>query len=168
MSAITRSILPYLILPLVASVIAWGIRGALADAEVSRLKAAHATQLAEWAEASTAAANRSIQQGNERIQAQEAIKNDAIKQAAGARADLDRVRADASRLRGQLDTIRRDATRRDPTLTNGSPAGASTAGVLSYMLGRAIDRAEFLAGFADESRIEGLACERAYNSLRAN
>jgi hypothetical protein len=91
----------------------------------------------------------------------------AIQSADTARADAVRFAADASGLRRSVDQIRRDAIARDPALADGSPAGAPTVGVLAHMLSRAIDRAQFLASFADRARIAGLTCERAYDSLRA-
>lgn len=50
-----------------------------------------------------------------------------------------------------------------------SAAGGETAGdpigVLADVLGRADERAGVLAGYADEARTAGLACERSYDAL---
>ncbi len=166
MTSIIRTLLPYAILPLIASVIAWGIRGNMANAEVAKIRMAHSEQLTEWANASNKAATEALATSTQRIETLEGLKNDAIAQREVAVADLDRVRTTSNRLRAEYDKIYRDSLRRDPSLADGSPAAPSTTGMLAHMLSRAIDRAELLAGIADQSRIAGLTCERAYDALR--
>lgn len=86
--------------------------------------------------------------------------------AAAARADA--ADATAGRLRGDLDAhiaaIRRRAAE-DPEAARSSEAAINSLDLLAQLFRRADRRAGELARYADEARIAGLACERAYDSL---
>lgn len=55
----------------------------------------------------------------------------------------------------------------DPAVAGGSPA-VDHATVLALVLGEVDDEAGSLAAALDDARIAGLACERAYRSLKEN
>jgi hypothetical protein len=81
-----------------------------------------------------------------------------------ARLRIDRADADAAgrdlrvRLAGAV------AAARAASAAGGEAAG-DPIGVLADVLGRADERAGVLAGYADEARTAGLACERSYDAL---
>lgn len=56
---------------------------------------------------------------------------------------------------------------RDPVAAQGGPTASGAGLLLADVLGRADARAGLLAGYADEARTAGLACERAYDSLNS-
>lgn len=152
---------------LFSGVFAFWIRGTMADADLAHMAEKHSKEMESLSVAANAAAQKEIERSNLRLAELEVARNEAIILSNNARNDAVAANAAASRLRGQLDTIRSNAISRDPTLANGSPAGASTTELLTHMLRRALDRAEFLAAFADRARIAGLTCERAYEAIRA-
>lgn len=88
-----------------------------------------------------------------------------------ARAEADAAAADAA-----ADSLREQAKRlaaragqctSHPTATQSGKATAQPSVVLADVLGRADARAGELAAAYDRSRAAGLACERAYDALRA-
>lgn len=85
---------------------------------------------------------------------------------AQAQATVAAVEAVRNEERRRMAALARAAATREPTLAEGSPAGAAAVDLLAYMLGRAVDRAQALAGVADRARIAGLTCERVYRVLR--
>jgi len=88
------------------------------------------------------------------------------KKAAVAVADAAGTHVERDRLRARANTLARAAVAEQPALADAGPSGAAAVDLLAYMLGRAIDRAEALAGVADRARIAGLTCERAYDEVR--
>ncbi|MFT0547009.1 DUF2514 family protein [Allopusillimonas ginsengisoli] len=55
---------------------------------------------------------------------------------------------------------------RDTAAAGGGQAAADPIGLLAVVLGELDDRAGALARYADGARVAGLACQRAYESLR--
>ncbi|MGS1116858.1 DUF2514 family protein [Castellaniella sp. UC4442_H9] len=130
----------------------WYYRAEIANMQRDRAQQlADATQLARMTEQA-------------RWAAREGVINDAKKQAAAAAADANTARAASERLRQQIAQLQRRA--RDAATAGGSQAAGDPIGVLAVVLGELDDRAGVLAKYADASRIAGLACERAYQSLR--
>lgn len=91
-----------------------------------------------------------------------------------AQTEIDRARADADAARAAADGLRNQAKRLAATASKacGNPGTAATgkaagsAGlVLADVLGRTDDAAGELAAALDRSRIAGMACEKAYDSL---
>ncbi|MFY3196755.1 DUF2514 family protein [Achromobacter xylosoxidans] len=140
---------------------AWRYTAQLADVRV-----AHAQEQDALAQATVAAIEAIRNEERRRMAAMEKARDDAQKQAAAAAADAVGARDERDRLRARANTLARAAVTRDPALASGSPSGAAAVDLLAYMLGRAVDRAEALAGFADRARIAGLTCERVYNGSR--
>jgi len=95
----------------------------------------------------------------------EGVQNAANEKIAAASADAAASAAVAVRLRAQVERLRRAAS--DPVATGTGPATGDPIGVLAVMFGELDDRAGVLAGYADRARIAGLACEAAYDGVRA-
>lgn len=120
----------------------------------------------------TAKANAELKAREEERRRQASIdkvRDDAEKQIARAESDALAARAAAD---GVLEQAKRLAARAGKCPNNsaatksGSPA-AEPSVVLADVLGRADARAGELAAAYDRSRAAGLACERAYDALRA-
>lgn len=93
-------------------------------------------------------------------------RNEAQKMAAAVTGDAARARAERRGLLERVDALASAAAGRDPTLTDGSPAGADAVDLLAYMLGRVSERTAKLAEVADQARHAGLICERTYDAVR--
>ncbi|MFY1862070.1 DUF2514 family protein [Achromobacter xylosoxidans] len=150
---------------LAGAVVAWFAQGWRGDAALAAEVADRALERAAQAQATITAVEAARTEERRRTAAVEKARDDAQKQAAAAAADAAGARGERDRLRSRADSLARTAASRDPALAAGSQAGAAAVDLLAYMLGRAIDRAEALAGFADRARIAGLTCERAYDDL---
>lgn len=142
---------------LLAGPAAWVAQGWRWDADVAGRERDQAQQLADATQLA-----RMTEQA--RWAAREGVIDDAKKQAAAAASDADTARAASDRLRGQVAVLQRRA--RDTAAARGSQAAGDPIGLLAIVLGELDDRAGTLAQYADASRIAGLACERAYESLR--
>jgi hypothetical protein len=116
----------------------------------------HAAQAAEVLRQS----ERARAEEQRRIQAQSEIAHDAQLQADAARADADRARVLAGRLR-QLLAARPVPAGSDTTSAPASPAATSPDGVLADLLGRVGE----LAQYADLARVAGQACVKSYDTL---
>lgn len=140
---------------------AWRYTAQLAD-----VRAAHAQERDAQAQATVAAVEAVRNEERRRIAAVEIARDDAQKQAGVAAADAAGARDERDRMRARAEALARTAVARDPALASGSPSGAVAVDLLAYMLGRAVDRAQALAGVADRARIAGVTCERIYEEVR--
>lgn len=95
---------------------------------------------------------------------QDKVVADAKKQAQSALAAASAARTAGERLRDQLAALRGQACG-NPTASPGSETAAATEGVLADVQRRLDAAADGIALHADQSRIAGLACERAYRAL---
>jgi hypothetical protein len=95
----------------------------------------------------------------------EGVQNAANEKIAAASADAAASAAVAVRLRAQVERLRGAAS--DPAATIRGPAADDPVGVLAVVLGELDDRAGVLAEYANRARIAGLACEAAYDGVRA-
>ncbi|GAB1832919.1 DUF2514 family protein [Achromobacter xylosoxidans] len=145
---------------------AWTAQGWRYTAQLADLRTAHAQERDAQAQATVAAVESVRNEERRRTAAVEIARDDAQKQAAAAAADAVGARDERDRLRARANTLARAAVTRDPALADGGPSGAAAVDLLAYMFGRAVDRAEALAGIADRARIAGLMCERAYDGMR--
>ena len=149
---------------------AWAVCAALAWGGIQHHRARAAGDVLRAAERAAAAQEaqalrQSITETERRVQAQQEA-------ASAAHAHLERARRDAAAARAAADRVR-DAARAfaaSAAADGAAPAGRCqaaerAAGVLSELLGRAVDRAAVLADLADRSRAAGQACERAYDAL---
>lgn len=98
------------------------------------------------------------------------ITQDAEQKIAAAQSDADSARAAAGRLQRTIDQLRHgdNRTSGDTGTTGGGAATARQCSVLANVLSESVERNQQLAAEADRSRIAGLACERAYDSVRGN
>ncbi|MFY3049324.1 DUF2514 family protein [Achromobacter xylosoxidans] len=149
----------------IAGVSAWVVQGWRGDAKLAAEVAARALERDAQTQATITAVEAAREEGRRRAAALEKNRDDAKKQATDAAADAAGARAERDGMRAYANTLAHAAISRDPALAVGSPSGAAAVDLLAYMLGRAIDRAEALAGVADRARIAGLTCERAYDDL---
>lgn len=144
---------------------AWTAQGWRYGEQLAGLRAAHAQERDAQAQATVAAVESVRNEERRRMAAVEIARDDAQKQAAAAAADAAGARDERDRLRARANTLARAAVTRDPALADGGPSGAAAVDLLAYMFGRAVDRAEALAGIADRARIAGLTCERAFDKV---
>lgn len=149
----------------IAGGMAWVVQGWRGEADLAAEVAARALERDAQAQATITAVEAARTEGRRRTAAVENARDDFQKLAAAAAADAAGARAERDRMRSRADSLARTAAGRDPALAAGSPAGAAAVDLLAYMLGRAIDRAEAVASVADRARIAGLTCERAYDGL---
>lgn len=114
---------------------------------------------------------RAARETEQRRQAEiESIRADAQKQIQNAQADARDADAASERLRKQADRLAKSVRScpSDTGTADGSKTGTPAAVVLANVLERADRRAGELAQAYDRSRAAGLACERAYNTLRTH
>lgn len=145
---------------------AWTAQAWRYTAQLADVRAVHAQERDAQAQATVAAVEAARSEERRRMAAMEKARDDAQTLAAAAAADAAGARDERDRMRARANTLARAAVTRDPALAQGSPSGAAASDLLAYMLGRAVDRAEALAGIADRARIVGLTCEWAYDALR--
>nr|WP_255508620.1 DUF2514 family protein [Achromobacter sp. ACM02] len=130
------------------------------------MRAVQAIERDAQSQATVAAVEAARTEERRRTAAMEQARDNAQKKAAVAVADAAGTRVERDRLRARANTLARAAVAEQPALADAGPSGAAAVDLLAYMLGRAIDRAEALAGVADRARIAGLTCERAYDEVR--
>ncbi|WP_434646949.1 DUF2514 family protein [Achromobacter piechaudii] len=132
---------------------AWTAQGWRYRAAIAHIERDHAKAREDQAQATVAAVAAVRTEERRRIAAVEKQRDDAQKMAAAAAGDAVRARAERVGLLKRADALAGAAAGRDPTLTDGSPAGADPVNLLAYMLGRVSLRAEELAGIADRAHI---------------
>lgn len=150
----------YALFMVIAGVAAWWVQGLRYDAKISRIETAQAAALAD-----TQAKARQIEQA--RVAAIEEVTKDADQKIAAVQADAAAAADSAKRLRAELARLRRAAGN---TAAAGSSPGQPSAdpiGVLAVVLGELDDRAGEVGRYADRLKVAGLACEKAYDSLRS-
>jgi hypothetical protein len=111
---------------------------------------------------------------NEAVRAQERLWQDKIEKVHDeAKKRNETIAADAAelsdvvaRLRKQIADRAANSKSSNSTATDISRTAATDRVMYSVMLEGAIIRAEQYAGFADQSRTAGLACQAAYNALQ--
>lgn len=96
------------------------------------------------------------------------VRDHAQEQIAQAQADAVAAGVESVRLREQARRLAARASQcaGNPSAAQGGPATGQPAMVLADLLSRADERAGELAAAYDRARASGLACERAYDSLR--
>lgn len=141
-----------------------GAVGAIQQYRINAMTAKHATQLQQYAQAAADAQYAARQEEQRRIQAINEVQTNARQEIEQANADAAAARATANRLRAELTRISQSA--RDTAVASGGKAGADALDLLADLFSRVNETAGELASAADDARIRGLACERAYQSLR--
>jgi len=137
------------------------------DAAISAMVATHAQVMQGYADAAYQAQEQARQEEQRRITEMERIRNETDQEVARVRAD-ERAAAE----RRVQHAAEEFAARNRCTASGTSVAGAGQTGtdpldLLAELFSRADDRAGELAAIADGSRVAGLACEAAYDTLRA-
>jgi hypothetical protein len=147
----------------------WWARGIVAQRDAAQAAAAQAQALRTLADAATAASEQARQAEQAAAGRINEVAIHAHAQTQAARRDAAAADAVAGRLREHLARLAATASplASDPSAAPGGPPAAGTGLVLAKLLGRADDRAGELASHADQARIAGLACERAYDEVRA-
>lgn len=159
----------------VAMLIAGLVAGVLLKqhGQIQALRVDLATEKQGRADDRTRYATAALQQGaafraeeQRRAAAQQEASDEAQRLSNRARAAADGARDAGQRL---LDRAAAVAARCDRTAADPAPAGSSTpeagAGLLAGVLSSAVGEARRYAAIADEARIAGAACERAYDAL---
>ena len=150
----------------ICAALAWG--GALVERS-KRLEAvtALASYRAEAAEAARRAEAEQRAEEGRRTAAMGRVVEDAQRNINRARSDAAAARAAGVGLRDELARARARscAAGGDSAASEGGAAADATEALLANVQLRLDRAAEELAGFADESRAAGLACERAYGAL---
>jgi hypothetical protein len=145
----------------------WAARGVIADRAVAELQASIAQERQRSADAARAAEARARETEQRRAAAVERIERESFQRNQTLAADAAAARRAADSLRQHVARLAAGGqTASDPT-----PAGSSTpadpaSGMLAVVLGQAVDRAAELAAFADAAHSAGLACERAWETLK--
>lgn len=101
-----------------------------------------------------------------RTDEQRKIADDATKKADAARADAVAASESASKLRLRVaELLAASRSAKDPSTTGTSQAAGNSDDLLALLLEKSVRRATDLAAYADEARIAGESCQRAYESL---
>ncbi len=146
---------------------AWMVQGWRYGAEIAGIERDKAQELADrnqaWADRESLA--RAVEHARQ-TKIQEVI-DVANNQTAQANADAIASAAVANSMRAELARLRGRKPASNPAVTGAGPAAADPIGVLAVVLGEIDDRSGILAEYSDKSRIAGLACEAAYDGVRA-
>jgi len=131
------------------------------DARIAALHTQHAAALAD-----AQAAARKVEQ--RRMEEIEHVRNQAQTRIDTLRGDADRAGAAAERLRRELAAARARGT---PVCAAAADRGprqpdSATVDMLTGLLERMERDAQSMAGYADQLRIAGLACEASYEGVR--
>lgn len=158
-----------------AAAMAMGLAGGLgigrlhATQQVNKIVAAHALEQAQAARTAQQAEQAARAEEQRRVRALTEASDVAHDQAAQARADAVRAERAAVQLRRAYLIVAAALTdgraAADPTVAGASAPAAGPGLVLSDLLGRGDRLLRQCAAALDQSRIAGLACERAYDAL---
>lgn len=143
-------------------------------AQVSNAKAAEqrvrvdlANLKTEAAQAAQRAEKAARDEESRRNAEQEKIRHDAQTQVADAQRAARGAASDVDGLRKQLAryVAAGRAASSNPAVAVGSSPTSGPLDLLADLFGRSVGRAKELAEYADDARIAGQACQRAYDSL---
>lgn len=149
---------------LIGGVLFGGAVGVVQQMRIASIRADHLATLQRYAQAAADAEYQARQEEQRRIQAINEVQTNARQEIEQANADAAAARTTANRLRAELARISQSA--RDTAVASGGKAGADALDLLADLFSRVDETAGELASAADDARIRGLACERAYQSLR--
>ncbi|MDM5138462.1 DUF2514 domain-containing protein [Aeromonas bestiarum] len=176
MVAIPQSrVLPFLAGALVIAALAGGGVALYQSGHSDGEEGEHKTWQAKWNEESarlaiarTKAEQKAREEENRRQAEIDEVRDHAQEEIAQAQADAVAAGVESGRLREQARRLAARASQcaSNPSTAQGGQAAEQPAMVLADLLSRADERAGELAAAYDRARASGLACERAYNSLR--
>ncbi|RIY41932.1 DUF2514 family protein [Neopusillimonas maritima] len=144
-----------------AGVAAWVIQGWRYDAKISRMTTQQAVAIAD-----AQAKARKIEQASQAAIVE--VAKHADEKIAAATADADAARDSAGRLRTELARLRRASENATVASPGKSQSGIDTIGVLIDVLEGVERNGREVAEYADRLKVAGLACEKAYDSVRSN
>lgn len=154
---------------LLLAALAWGtvgeIRVSRAEAATAKAVAQLNAERAQVAEAARAAEAKARAEEMRINHAHTEALNAAHTQSLAIARDRDRAASAVRSLREQLAAIRDGQPAQDPAAAPGCPAAGPTAAMLADLLGRCSERRDELARYADDARLAGQTCERAYSAL---
>ena len=170
-----RSVLPFLAGTLVIAALAGGGVALYWSGQADGKEGERKTWQAKWNEeaarlatAKTKAEQEAREEENRRQAEIDEVRDHAQEEIAQAQADAVAAGVESGRLREQARRLAARASQcaSNPGVAQGSPAAEQPAVVLADLLSRADESAGELAAAYDRARASGLACERAYDSLR--
>lgn len=139
------------------------------DAKYSNMVATHAGVMQAYADRATKAESDEREKEQEWRDARDQIQNDTREQIEKATVALAAVTGERQRLRDQLRRLAPGggavSPGAKPAAGSQSEPGQDAIGVFAGLLDRHTSELEAVGGYADQLRIAGLACERAYDSL---
>lgn len=140
-----------------------------AHTELAQIQAQYAEEREKAADATAAAEADARSEEERREQRKQEIVDEAEHQTELAKASAAAAATSADGLRKQLAVFVANARQApsNPGSAKGSTPASTALDLLAQLLNRSSEVQQELAGFADQSRIAGLACEQAYNGLRA-
>ena len=145
----------------------WSARGVVADRAVAEMQASIAQERQRNADAARAAEARARETEQRRAAAVERIERESFQRNQTLAADAAAARRAASSLREHIGRLAASGAAASDSGTAGSgPPADPASGMLAVVLGQAVDRAAELAAFADAAHSAGLACERAWETLK--
>jgi hypothetical protein len=127
----------------------------------------YARAKAEFKDAELKAIQEVRKEEGRRIAALQGVIDETNKDLVAARAAADGAVAAGERLRNQLAALRRSRSGPGAATASGGPPADATVDLLERVQRGLDGAADSIARHADESRIAGKACERAYESLTA-
>lgn len=133
--------------------------------ELAAARADHARYVADVEKAKAEAGDAARAEEQRRQREINQVRNDAHDQIKAAATDAAVAASTADSLQQQVDKLLAGRRICDSRVAKGSQAVRDLTAVLADLRRRADERAGELARIADESRIAGLACEKAYLSL---
>lgn len=160
LSLVTGPFRIYAILALVASLVGLYTWRVHAEREFGRDEVRTEQKAADLIQA-----KKNAEETKRRIDAQQEVVNHARQETIQARSDAVLATDAATRLRNHIRTLRCSPTSDHPPATSGSQTTSTAADLLDNVQRRSDDAADAIARYADESRIAGQACVRAYESL---
>ncbi|MFC5707613.1 DUF2514 domain-containing protein [Aeromonas eucrenophila] len=170
-----RRVLPFLAGTLVIAALAGGGVALYWSGQADGKEGERKTWQARWDEeaarlatARTKAEQKAREEEQRRQTEIDEVRDHAQEEIAQAQADAALAGLESGRLREQARRLAARASQcsSNPGTAQGGPATEQPAMVLADLLSRADERAGELAAAYDRARASGLACERAYDSLR--
>ena len=145
------------------------LRGVRADRELAAMRLAFQIERAQAVKAALQAAEQARKEEARRAFEHERIARDASQDLAKARAAATAADGAAGRLREHVARLAAQCAGGPPEDSGAATSGSPAAGpglVLAHMLGGLEGRGRELAAYADQARIAGQTCERAYDALK--
>lgn len=109
---------------------------------------------------------RELNRSLDNINAISSIQQKAEEDLAKVSLDASNANDSVSRLQLKLRNLQADRAQSKSTTTETSETAQDTINMLANLLSKSVERSRQLANYADNSRVAGLTCEKAYDSLK--